>query len=104
MCGLGIVGALTLADPICNLLFGPEYVGASSVLRILAFAAAGQIFLDINQGVLIALGARLGLLLVGAVAVQFPFFLRFFSPRPSGRSVRQSQVPSEPLLPRWWRG
>ena len=68
---VGIAAAQFFAQPLCDILFGSEYEGAASVMRVLAVAAAMQMLLDVGQGMLIAAGKRgplLGVAAVGATA------------------------------------
>lgn len=62
---IGVLGASVLADPVCDVLFGSEFVGAPALLRVLAFTAGAQMFLDVGQGLLISYGLRRALLVVG---------------------------------------
>ena len=68
MCGaLAVVVVIAAAEPIADVLFGPEYLDAAVILRVVALAAVGQMLLDLVQGLLIVQGQSRQLVIIAGV-------------------------------------
>jgi O-antigen/teichoic acid export membrane protein len=64
---IGIVVSVSFADPATRLLFGDDYTGSATMLRVMSVQILGTVFLDIVHGVLIVLDLRHVLVMIAGV-------------------------------------
>ncbi|MFF2107429.1 MATE family efflux transporter [Rhodococcus koreensis] len=65
-----LLGGMAASDLLIRLLYGEQFSGSVQILKVLIFAAVGQMYIDCGQGVLSVLGRRWTMFwssLVGAV-------------------------------------